>query len=154
MVTVRRYAETDADALGRVMFDAIRTGTSPYSEAQRVAWLARVPTGTEWAARLAGSKVWVAEDRQAVLGFLTMYDTGYIDLAFVRASAQGRGVFSALYSALEKDARAAGLPRLRTHASLMAQPAFEARGFHVIGHETVERGSEVLARAEMEKSLT
>jgi putative acetyltransferase len=88
-----------------------------------------------------------------VLGFLTMYDTGYIDLAFVRASAQSRGVFSALLSALEKDARAAGLPRLRTHVSLMAQPAFEARGFHVIGHETVERGSEILARAEMEKSL-
>lgn len=154
MITVRRYAETDADALGHVMFDAIRSGTSRYTDAQRVAWMARVPTGTEWAARLAGSKGWVAEYGDAVLGFLTLHDDGYIDLAFVRASAQGRGVFSALYSALEKDARAAGLSSLRTHASLMAQPAFEARGFHVIRHETVDRYGETLARAEMEKRLT
>ena len=154
MVSVRRSAAADADALGLVMYDAIRSGPSRYTQAQRTAWQEQAPAGASWAARLAAQQVWVAQGQGDVLGFLTLDETGYIDLAFVRAAAQGTGVFSALYAALEAAAVDDGLTRLWTHASLMAQPAFEARGFRAIAHETVDRNGEVLARAEMEKTLT
>lgn len=153
MVKVRKSGAADADELGLVMFDAIRSGQSSYTEAQRIAWQDQPPAGEKWAKRLGAQQVWLAEEHGKALGFLSLDRDGYIDLAFVSARAQGRGVFSALYSRLETTAVANGLTRLRTHASLMAQPAFEARGFHVIRHETVERHGENLDRAEMEKTL-
>lgn len=153
-MNIRKARAADADALGLIMYDAIRSGPSRYTEAQRAAWQDTPPVGAKWAARLDTQLVWIAEGQGGPEGFLSLGDGGYVDLAFVRAEAQGKGVFSALYGALEAYAIAEGLERLWTHASLVAQPAFEARGFHVIRHETVDRYGEVLARAEMEKTLT
>jgi len=143
----------DADVLGLVMWRAIREGASAYTQAQRNAWLDVPPVGEAWDAKLAGQAVHVASVEGVVVGFMTL-DGNYIDLAYVLPEWQGRGVFSALIARVEGEARDAGLPRLWVHASLMAQPAFLARGFHVIAHETVERNGQTLARAEMEKRLT
>ena len=83
MIELRAMHSGEADALGQVMWDAIHTGLSPYSAAQRHA----------------------------------------------RPAAP------------------------QTHASLMAEGAFAASGFRVIGHETVARCGQDLARAQMEKVL-
>ncbi|OAN78686.1 hypothetical protein A8B82_09195 [Sulfitobacter sp. EhC04] len=138
------------DALGRIMYDAIHHGPSQYSLAERQAWLPTPNAGEGWRARLSAQKVWVAYDKTGPVGFMTL-DGDYIDLAFVAAASQGRGVFRALFAQVEAAAR--GQRRLWTHASLMAQPAFLAVGFRVIRHENVAQGGEVLRRAEMEKML-
>lgn len=150
---VRAMIEGEADALGRIMYDAIQNGRGSYDAAQRNAWLNAPNAGTAWAARLSAQQVWVAEASGRPVGFITLWSGGHVDLAFVAASAQGSGVFSALYHALEAAAVAQRVVRLWTHASVMAQPVFEAKGFHVIRHETVERCGATLARAEMEKTL-
>ncbi|KIC51805.1 GNAT family N-acetyltransferase [Tateyamaria sp. ANG-S1] len=142
----------EADALGRVMFRAIREGPSAYTEAQRAAWCAAPYAGDAWAGKLAAQIVAVAEAQGAPVGFVTRAGA-YVDLAFVLPEWQGRGVFSALCARTEDDARAAGLHRLWVHASLMAQPAFAAKGFVVVQHERDERFGEYLDRAEMEKVL-
>ena len=147
----RHMNGSDDDALGRIMFDAIHEGPSGYSAAERRAWLPRPSAGADWTARLARQRVLVARQGGRFVGFMSL-EGDYIDLAFVAAAAQGQGVFRALYEALERIA--AGQPRLRTHASLMAEPAFRAVGFRVIRHEKVARADQVLRRAEMEKTLT
>lgn len=141
------------DVLGHVMWRAIHEGASAYSQAQRTAWLPAPPSGDAWAAKLAGQVVYVAEAQGAPVGFVTRAGA-YVDLAYVLPDWQGRGVFSALYPVVEAEARTMGQSRLWVHASLMAQPAFLAQGFHVIAHETVERNGQTLDRAEMEKRLT
>ncbi|MEL6619547.1 MAG: GNAT family N-acetyltransferase [Pseudomonadota bacterium] len=147
---IRNMRKGEADALGRVMWDAIHRGAGTYTPAQRVAWCPAPPAGAAWAARLMEQRVWVA-DRGGPVGFVTLAPGGYVDLAFVIAAVQGQGVFARLLDAVEA---AADTPRLWTHASLSARPAFAARGFHVIRHETVARGAEMLDRAEMEKMRT
>ncbi|WP_147110246.1 GNAT family N-acetyltransferase [Tateyamaria sp. syn59] len=149
-LVLREMIAGEADALGRVMFRAIREGPSAYTEAQRAAWCAAPHAGEAWARKLAAQDVVVAEAQGAPVGFVTRVGA-YVDLAFVLPEWQGRGVFSALCARTEHDARAAGLHRLRVHASLMAQPAFAARGFRLIRHETVERHGQTSDRAEMEK---
>ncbi|WP_299555570.1 GNAT family N-acetyltransferase [uncultured Tateyamaria sp.] len=149
-IHVRGMIAGEADALGRVMFRAIHERHSAYTEAQRNAWCATPPAGDGWAAKLAAQDVRVVEALGAPVGFITR-DGAYVDLAFVLPEWQGRGVFSMLYDRTEADARAAGLHRLWVHASLTAQPAFAAKGFRVIRHETVARHGETLDRAEMEK---
>lgn len=137
------------DLLGRIMFDAIHHGSPLYTPAERRAWLPRPNAGSAWTARLAAQRVWVGCLDGTVQGFITL-DDGYVDLAFVAAPAQGRGLFTALYRVLEG---ASDAQRLWTHASLTAQPAFLAMGFRVICHETVARGGQTLRRAKMEKVL-
>ncbi|MEM8655036.1 MAG: GNAT family N-acetyltransferase [Pseudomonadota bacterium] len=149
---VREMIAGEEDALGRIMFRAIHEGQSVYTNAQKEAWCATPPGGTDWAARLAPMQVRVAEADGAPLGFLAR-DGSYVDFTYVLPDWQGRGVVSALYATVEADARAAGIARLWVHASLMAQPAFAAKGFRVVRLERVERFGEYLDRAEMEKVL-
>jgi putative acetyltransferase len=150
---IREARPEDAPALARVFFAAVREGAGLYTEAERAAWLPAPPEPVAFAARLARNAVVVAEASGAPVGFITLDAAGYIDLAHVLPGHQRRGVFRALYARLEVLARVEGMQRLSVHASLMAQPAFRAAGFAVIQHETVRRGGEVLARAEMEKYL-
>ncbi|WP_415401362.1 GNAT family N-acetyltransferase [Tateyamaria sp. SN3-11] len=149
-MTLREMIAGEEDALGRVMWRAIHEGRSAYTPAQRNAWCATPLQGAPWAARLAKQEVRVAEADGAPIGFMTR-EGAYIDFAYVLPDWQGRGVFSALYARIKDEARSAGLHRLWVHASLMAQPAFAARGFRVVRHETVARDGETLDRAEMEK---
>lgn len=150
---IRRDTPEDYDTLGLVMFEAIRTGPSPYSEAQRLAWLAAPPKGPDWQARLARQYVVVAQPKARLAGFMTLRPDGYLDLAYITPAARGAGLFRRLYAAIEMEAKAQGLGRIKSHASLMAQPGFATLGFHVIRHEVVERAGQQLARAEMEKRL-
>ncbi|WP_300033474.1 GNAT family N-acetyltransferase [uncultured Roseobacter sp.] len=143
----------DAPALAQVFFRAVREGDSPYTEAERQAWMPHPPDPDRWAARLGALDCVLFRDGNEAVGFMTTEPGGYIDLAFILPAHRGRGVFRALYSEIEARARRAGEARLWTHASLMAQPAFQAVGFHVIQHETVERAGQHLRRAEMEKGL-
>jgi GNAT superfamily N-acetyltransferase len=140
------------DALAAVMFDSIHHGRSLYTPDQRHAWLPAPYGGAPWSARLSGQAVFVAREKGRITGFMTL-DGGYIDLAFIAADRQGRGLFRALYREVELLARDTGVERLTTHASLMAQPAFVAVGFRAIRHENVARGGQTLSRAEMEKRL-
>ncbi|WP_299826501.1 GNAT family N-acetyltransferase [uncultured Roseobacter sp.] len=151
---IRWATPQDADALAQVFYMAVRDGPSPYTEAQREAWLPAPPGGSDWAARLAAVHIAVAEVACRPVGFMTVEPGGYIDLAFILPAHHGTGLFRKLYGHVERWAREAGETRLWTHASLMAQPAFRAMGFSIIHHETVERSGESLTRAKMEKMLT
>ncbi|MEM6758592.1 MAG: GNAT family N-acetyltransferase [Pseudomonadota bacterium] len=114
-----------------------------------MAWCPHPPQGERWAERLAGQRIWVAGEPP--IGFVTLADGAYVDFAYVLPQSQGTGVFRALMQAAE--AVATG-PRLWTHASLMAQPAFTALGYRVVHHEEVMRGDQTLPRAMMEKLRT
>ena len=151
---IRQATEGDAAALSDVFFRAVREGPSPYSAAQRAAWVPEPPAAARFAERLARKFVVLSGDAGAVTGFMTLEAGGYIDLAFILPAARGCGTFGALYAAVEAEARVWEEARLWTHASLMAQPAFAARGFVVMHHETVERAGQSLACARMEKHLT
>ena len=69
-------------------------------------------------------------------------------MAADEAAAPGAG------AAMAAHVRKRGIKRLWTHASLIAEPAFAARGFHVIARQTVERSVETLDSTKMEKVLT
>ena len=142
---------TDYDDLADIVFDAVRNGPSKYTQAQRAAWVPVRRGGEEWAERLAGQVIAIARDETRAVGFMSLAPEGYIDFAFIRPEAQGTGLFRRLFIMIEDKARSQKEPRLWTHASLMAQPAFAAVGFEVIEHEVVRIGDENLGRATMEK---
>lgn len=152
-ITLRPADKGDYDTLGEVMFDAIHHGPTMYTKPQSKAWAPEPRRGTAWAERLSGKTVILAERDETVLGFMSIEPGGYIDFAYIRPSAQGSGLFRKLFEDVQARAQAAGESELSTHASLMAQPAFEAMGFDVEYHETVRVNGESLDRARMTKTL-
>lgn len=151
---VRSYREGDAEALGEVFHRSVREGAAArYDEAQRAAWSPAPKSGEGWAARLAGGGTVVVLEEDRPVGFMSMDDVGYVDLAFVLPEAMGRGLAATLYAVLEGRARAAGLTRLTTQASLLAEPFFARHGWVVTRRQEVEIGGALLKNAWMEKRL-
>ncbi|MFZ5964953.1 GNAT family N-acetyltransferase [Thalassococcus sp. BH17M4-6] len=151
---LRPAMPADFAALGQVMFDAIRTGPCPYSEAQRAAWCPEPPGGDGWDDRLAQQAlVMLVEDAAGPAGFMTLRGDGYIDLAFLLPRARGQGQFRQLFTAVEAKALDLGMAKLETHASLMAEAPFAKMGFAVVTREEVERAGQRLRRAQMRKPL-
>ena len=152
MITLSWATATDYADLADVIFDAVRNGPSKYTEAQRTAWVPERRGGEEWEARLAGQSIATALDNGRMAGLVSLAPGGYIDFAFIRPEAQGTGLFRRLFSEIEVLSHSQGEPRLWTHASLMAEPAFAAVGFAVVERQIVQIGNEHLKRAVMEKT--
>ncbi len=150
---LRWATPADDDALGQIMYDAVRNGPSRYTEAQRAAWVSEPRKGADWTAKLARQHAIIGEQDARILGFMTLAAEGYVDFAFIRPEAQGSGLFRQLYNKIEARARSEGETRLWTHASLMAHSAFAAMGFTILTPETVQTGGQSLDRFKMEKRL-
>ncbi len=143
----------DTDLLAEIMFDAVRNGESRYTEEQRAAWVPAPRSGPEWRERLQRQDIVIAEQDGGALGFVSLADGGYVDFAYIRPEAQHTGLFRQLLTRIINRAIEKGEPLLWTHASLMAEPAFEKLGFSVRKRERVHIGDQSFDRCEMEKSL-
>jgi putative acetyltransferase len=143
----------DHAELADIMFDAVRNGESRYTEAQRAAWVPARRSGPDWTARLQKQEIILAEQEGRSVGFVSLADGGYVDFAYIRPEAQHSGLFRRLLSRIVDRAIAKGEPRLWTHASLMAEPAFERLGFSVTRREQVTIGEQSFDRCEMEMRL-
>ena len=153
-ILVRRFMESDADALGRVYFDAVRFGTTEfYDEAQRQAWAPAPPTGDSWRERLKSQYTFVAEQQGIVIGFMTLRADGLIDFAFVAPDHIGQGVAKKLYAGLIQHAQAIGLQCLHTEASHLARRFFERQGWRVLKEQIVKKRGVAMTNFLMEKNL-
>jgi putative acetyltransferase len=149
-------------ALGQLMFDAIHAEPSPYTAAQRDAWMQFPRKGADWDARLAKQAIVMARDGEDIVGFMSLdlanevnpANQGYIDFAYILPEARGSGLFQKLYQWIEARAIEHGYDNLNTHASLAAQPAFRKAGFSVVAEESVEIGDQMLRRFAMERPIS
>ncbi len=146
----RWATSADHADLADVMFDAVRNGRSAYSDEQRRAWAPERRSGSEWSARLDEQMAAIGESDSGVVGFMSLCEGGYIDFAYIRPEAQGRGLFRILFAEIEKRSLARGDTRLWVHASLMAEPAFAAMGFSILEKQSVTIGRERFERFKME----
>lgn len=149
MTWITPARSSDYAALAQLMYHTIRIGARAYTVPERAVWMAKIPGGRRWRARLDAMDVYVARSSKGPLGFVAMTRTGYVDFAYVSPTAQRRGVFRGLLGVLQS--AHPGLP-MTTHASLHAQPAFAAVGFTVVHHEVVRRQGQRLKRAFMARA--
>ncbi len=156
MSPVRHFrwaSAADYALLADIMFDAVRNGASGYSEQQRAAWVPARREGPDWIARLAGQEIVLAEEDGQAVGFVSLAQGGYVDFAYIRPQAQHSGLFRQLMARIIERAIERRDATLWTHASIMAEPAFERLGFIVRKREQVAIGDQTLDRCEMELRL-
>ncbi len=77
-----------------------------------------------------------------------------LDFAYVHPAFARKGVGDALYAVVEGRARSVGVTRLRTEASLVAEPFFVRHGWRVVQRQEVVRNGVALRNAVMEKALS
>lgn len=153
MVHIRAFRAEDASALARIFYDAIHVGAAKvYDGDARRAWCPTLPTGAQWTNRLGSAVTFVAESNSAPVGFISLLlESGHIDLVFVDPAHTRQGIASALCKHLESHAKALGLDRLTTDASLLAEQMFKSQGWTVVTHQRIERRGVTLRNCRMEK---
>jgi putative acetyltransferase len=145
---------SDFAALGELMYLAVHDGDSPYTQAQRRAWISAPRSGVEWEIRLGAQYVLIGKDGDKnTQGFMSLRPDGYVDFAYILHNARGLGLFRRLYLSLEARAQKQGIKNLSTHASLMAMPAFARVGFMNPVPESVKAHGQSLKRFAMSKVL-
>jgi putative acetyltransferase len=149
---IRAYQPTDLDAVIAIFVGAIReVAARDYDPAQIDAW-SRVDR-QRWEVRRLSRPTWIAVLGEAPVGFTDLEPDGHLDMMFVHPAHQGVGVATALLATVEAAARARGLPRLFTEASITAKPFFARRGFSVLGPQLVGAPGRQLMNFRMEKRL-
>jgi putative acetyltransferase len=154
-IEIRPYHPDDLETLIDLFNGSVRTiAARDYSPAQIAAWAPEDIDRERWRTRHSSKPAWVAEIDGRPVGFIDLEPDGHLDMLFVHAEFQRRGVASALLAQVERAAVEQGISRIFTEASITAKPFFESRGFRVIKPQTVRwRGQEFL-NYRMEKPLT
>lgn len=153
-MTLRPARATDANALGRLFADAIRTtGPERYTARQVDAWAAGADDPGAYGRRMLRAHTTVAEDETGVVGFATLGEGGHVAGLFVRGDRQRRSVGRALLAALVEQADAGGVARLHAEASVFSLPLFLGAGFVVTGTETVRVRGVPFERALVERTV-
>ena len=155
-VRIRPYRPGDEDALAEVFFTSVReAGRRDYSEEQVRAWATGCPDPSTFADRAGdGRLLLVAVDtNDRVVAYADLENDGRIDHLYCRPTWIGSGVGSALYEAIESEARARGIQRLFVEASEAARRLFERNGFRVVRRNDLERHGVELHNFDMDKDL-
>jgi putative acetyltransferase len=146
LIRIRDAVEADAEAVARVLFEAIHGAASPYYSSEVIASWARVPDEprcSQIRRVIAGTDelCLVAEQSGEVVGFGSIVPSlSELRAVYVRTDVGRRGVGGAILHDLERIAVARGLSELHMDASINAE-AFYLRH----GYEVMQRGEHRLA---------
>lgn len=153
-VHIRAYNEADLDALIELFAGSVRhVASRDYSPAQIEAWAPVAVNREHWATRLGSRPTYVAEAGGQIAGFSDLEPDGHIDMLFVHAGHQGRGVARALLDHIHARAHEQNIDRLFTEASITARPFFQRSGFEVIEAQDVELRGQSFRNYRMAKRL-
>lgn len=155
MIRIRLYEPADAPYLADLYARSVRHfGPRAYAPAQVEAWAGRADV-ERMATRCAdGRLVLIAEDEAgAWLGYGDLESDGHLDFLYAAPEAEGMGVGTALYRALEAEARRRGIARIYVEASELARPLFERHGFTLTGRNDFAIGAVPIHNFSMEKRL-
>jgi len=153
-IRVREFRPEDVDALVDIFRSAVRVvARRDYTQEQVIAWAPDEIDSSGWVAHYAARQTFVAEVDGTVAGFTDLEPDGHLNMMYVHAEFQGRGVASTLLSHLEAAAHHEGLKLIYTEASITARAFFERRGFELIAQQLVSTRGQEFINFRMRKSL-
>ena len=150
---IRHVRADDAGALVDIFRSSVRgIARRDYSQDQVLAWAPDEIDIAGWEG-YAKRRAFIAEDDGGAAGFADLQSDGRVDMMYVHARCQGRGVASRLLSHVESVARGLDIKELYTEASITARPFFERRGFLLVEQQLVTVRRQKLINFRMKKTL-
>lgn len=151
-MNIRSYRAADCPLLAQLFYDTVHTvNARDYSPAQLAAWATGSVDLAAWNRSFLQHHTLVAIDADQIVGFGDMDQDGFLDRLYVHHAFQRRGVARAILQQLEEQAKARGVTRFTTHASITARPFFERFGYVVLQRNEVVRAGISLTNYTMEK---
>ncbi|HUZ50349.1 MAG TPA: GNAT family N-acetyltransferase [Candidatus Dormibacteraeota bacterium] len=151
---IRRFRLGDEIALARVFQRSVSSiAPTKYRDDQVAAWLQSGPTSDELRDRMRSREAFVAEDDGVLVGWIDLLPSGHIDMLYCIPERSRGGIADMLYVEVEKRARAMGISRLHSEASIFAEAFFKRHGWRVDERELVVRLGVTIARARMSVAL-
>lgn len=149
---VRRLETRDHDALVEVYRQAVLCSTAAlYSKQQQWAWANQSEALRPLLSQGRGFVSCNPQDQAEA--FCLRHPNDRVALLYSHPSVQRRGCGKALLQATEQDARREDISMLRTEASLISKPLFEAMGWQVSWREELRIGGVHFQRFRMQKPL-
>ena len=146
---LREYKPSDCVHMVKLFYDTVHSvNAKDYTPPQLDAWAPADFDLSKWNASFLAHFTVVAVERERIIGFGDVDETGYLDRLYVHKDYQGRGIATAICDCLEN---AIGTDRIITHSSVTAKPFFEKRGYRTIKKQEVERKGIILTNYVMEK---
>ena len=153
-IKIRDVRAGDAKARIEIFRSSVRIiARRDYTQDQVVAWAPDEIDIASWEVRCTTRRAFLAEDERGPVGFADLEADGHVDMMYVHARCQGKGVASALLSHLESVARGLGIQELYTEASITARLFFERRGFRLIEQRVVSTRGQNFINYRMKKLL-
>ena len=154
MMDIREYLSADAAALAELCRASARVLAAPHYTPEQIAAWSRFPENlAEFSARLARGYSLVVREAGTFAAFGQLEPIDHIALLYTGPRFARRGHATTIYRRLEAKARAHGVRRVHTTASLLSRPLFEREGFTLTEVEhTCYHGVE-FERFKMQKEL-
>lgn len=153
-MSIKTYEKKYCQQLYKLFFDTVHTvNQKDYDAAQLDSWATLSPDLNKWCQPLQDSFSLIYFEKENILGFGNITETGYLDRLYVHKDHIGKGIGNKLVEQLEAYAKDLGLKEIVTHASITARPFFEKRGYQLIKEQTVARNNQHLTNYIMIKQL-
>ena len=144
---IREYTTSDCERLAELFYETVHSvNAKDYTKEQLDVWGTGDVDLSVWDKSFLEHKTLVAVEKDVIVGFGDIDNTGYLDRLYVHKDYQRQGVATVLCDKLE-----CGFDKITTHASITAKPFFESRGYKVIKEQQVERRGISLTNYVMEK---
>lgn len=135
---IRLFEPEDTEQIARLFHNTVRkVNIKDYSEQQVIAWSPEDVYFRDWQTVCSSRYTYVAKEDSKIIGFGELEPNGHIDCLYVHYQHQRQGVGSAIYRAIETQARELNLTRLFAEASITAKAFFISRGFEVVKQQQV-----------------
>lgn len=129
---------------------------SDYNSQQIDAWIFETKNNensTRWEALIIEQYVWLAIQKNKIVGFITLKSGNYIDFLFVHKDYQRMGIASKLFHHIENEAKRQRKKKLTAHVSKTAKVFFEKQQFKVISTQFATRKGVQLMNYRMTKAI-
>lgn len=131
----RKYQSSDCKELTELFYNTVHNiNAKDYTKEQLDVWANGTADLEKWNQTLQKHFSIVAVDKNRIVGFGDIDETGYLDHLYIHADYQRRGIATSICNQLEQAVQG----NIITHASITARPFFEKRGYKVIQEQQVE----------------
>lgn len=133
---IREYQSSDCDKMAELFYNTVHTiNAKDYSKEQLDVWATGQIDLKNWDQSFQEHYSVVAVNDGIIVGFGDIDRKGYLDRLFVHTDYQRKGIASDICNCLEQAVQG----NIVTHASIIARPFFERRGYKVVKEQQVER---------------